>query len=327
MPFDFRQYIIDNCDPKFQVSKPDEAAISCINPDCLDNSKRKRKMAVNVAKKVAHCHLCGKNYKLLSFVATVEGIPFIEAVKMIKEDDPPRTIWGENPLEIALSKLHEDADEKKPFVFDPIWPLTFPIAPKSAPGRYLEQRKFNQAVIDHFQLAWCPIGPCSGRIIIPVHDHLGKKVTFQARTIHDVAPKYWFPPGSPNLLYNWHHAKAFEEVVLVEGVTDCWRVWLSGRHNVAATFGKNLKSEQRRVILDSGVKKILFFWDGNAIPEAWAAAAELFPQIKVDIVELPYNQEPDNCACMDTAIAWRKEFKEETSPLEIALKRLSKPSK
>lgn len=104
------------------------------------------------------------------------------------------------------------------------------------------------------------------------------------------------PSAYANYLYNWDEARNYPWIILVEGVTDCWRVWMSGLKNVAATFGKSFKVNQRKAILERpNIKMVMWMWDGNALDKAYEAAGTIYPQKQVCIVTLPYHMEPDTC--------------------------------
>ena len=76
--------------------------------------------------------------------------------------------------------------------------------------------------------------------------------------------------GFQNTFYNWDSARQYETVVIVEGVTDLWRLWVAGIPPVACSFGKTLKEEQRRMLLSAAkVKRVVFFWDGEAVESTY----------------------------------------------------------
>lgn len=302
--FDFAEYV-ERLDPKAPLSNPDQVSISCINPDCDDSWRKGRKMTVNLKQKIAWCYKCQKHYRLVDFVAEVEGLTRFQALKML-ENETPKLAPGQNLETVLLDLVSKKADPELPQAAKkPEFPLTIPIVPSSPPWEYLTQRGFDQGVIEHFKLGWCPASPKYGqRIVIPVHDENGELASFQARTLRpEIKPKYLFPPGFEPYLYNWAFAKSYSTVILVEGVTDAWRLWTRGFWNVVATFGKALKPRQKKIINGADwLKKVIFFWDGDAIAEAYKAASDIVPSKEIAIVELPVGQEPDNCPDPSQAI-------------------------
>ena len=85
----------------------------------------------------------------------------------------------------------------------------------------------------------------SKRLIIPVYRE-GKLVGWQARYVGtppaDYVPKYYTMPGLPKrqLLYNYDNAMHTRFGVIVEGVTDVWRVGKQG----VALLGSSLSTHQ-----------------------------------------------------------------------------------
>ncbi len=321
--FDFKDYIEENLDYRQQASKSEEIMIDCINPNCSDNWRKNKKMSVNTDKKVAYCFKCGHVYRPVDFVAEVEGISKFEAMKIVKAG--VKRTFGPNRLENALMKKPEEKPEPVTETDKSVkLPFSVPIEPGSEPYEYLKKRDFGKAVIDHFGLRYQPTGPYGRRIIIPVCVD-GRVATFQARALDaGVKPKYLFPREGASqfqsVLYNWDQAKEYEELVLVEGVTDMWRLWVQGIYNVAGTFGKALKKEQRRLILDnSKTKRVVLFWDGEAIDKTYKTAGDLVDFIDVRAVEVPDGMEPDTCPEPARYIAYARPVKN-LSPLEKKLR-------
>jgi DNA primase len=193
-------------------------------------------------------------------------------------------------------------------------------------------RGFTPEVFNYFNLGYCDEGYYKGRAIIPV-THNEKLVSFQARACDPREPKrYLFPAGADSqLLYNWDQARKFESVILVEGVTDAWRVWLAGYRNVMATFGKSLKPGQidrlikgdmiRREYWDVGdlfvehrhedhIRQVVIMFDGDAVKYAHQEGKKLLGYGKeISIVELPNGMQPDTCPDIEAALRRRVRVK------------------
>jgi len=321
--FDLKEYIEENMDFREQQSNPEQLSINCIHPDCEDSYRQKKKMTVNTEKKQAFCYLCGVAYhNSVEFVAEYEGISKLAAVRLVKNDGP-RIVHEPERLVKAMSKLEETAEEEEDEKPKLKLPHCINIEEGSPAYLYLKDRDFDGTIIDNFVLRFIP-KPCDpwqyqNRIMIPIYDGEGNLKSFQARSILDgVKPKYIFPTDGAhqNMLYNWHDAKCFETLILVEGVTDCWRMWLRGYQNTTATFGKTLKTEQRRLIIgNSRTEKVIFFYDGEGKANAWKAAEKLADFKKVFVAELPVDMEPDNCPDPGKYFTSAIRFKD-LSPLE-----------
>lgn len=348
MSFDFREYVEEHFDPKPQQMNPDQVSIHCINPDCDDNWRRRRKMTVNLTDRKAFCFLCGEKYNEIEFVATTEKISKFQALKITRSTDPIRT-YGTHRLESAIEELRAKPDPEPETPADsPAKACLFPPLRRIETGTpewaYLEKRRISKDVIEHFGLFFCPPGPptgtlcpvCTirksgrrccpyaGRIIIPIYRD-GVGVAFQGRTIRNAIPKYLFPIDQPfdSELYNWDDAHCFGTIIVTEGVTSAWRVWERGYHNVTATFGKSLKVSQEAKIKNAPrVKRVIMLWDGGTLPEAYAAGMRLHPHKEVLIAQLPGKLDPDECPDTPDYIEAAKPITE-FNRLTVAMSKLS----
>ena len=100
---------------------------------------------------------------------------------------------------------------------------------------YLAGRGFDPEKIGRFyNVHWCSKADrfiCQDRMIIPIY-HNKRMVGWQARAAYDCnwkasyVPKYYTAPGTPkrNILYNYGNAVKYKTGIIVEGVTDVWRV-------------------------------------------------------------------------------------------------------
>ncbi len=115
--------------------------------------------------------------------------------------------------------------------------------------QYLSERGFDPVWLeDMFRLVFCLEDAnenVSGRIIIPVYRE-NKLVGWQARYVGeppaDYIPKYYTMPGLPKrqVLYNYDVAMYSRFGVIVEGVTDVWRVGNQG----VAILGSTMSNQQ-----------------------------------------------------------------------------------
>lgn len=113
--------------------------------------------------------------------------------------------------------------------------------------QYLIGRGFDPAELERdWQVMYCyrDVNPnVSERIIIPIYDDTGLR-GWQARYVgtppsSNIA-KYFTMPGTPRnqLMYNYHRASKYDFGILVEGVTDVWKVGM----NAVATLGNSFSS-------------------------------------------------------------------------------------
>jgi hypothetical protein len=312
---DLLEYLETHCKVRRVLSRPEEVHIECLNPDCP--APEREILYINTERGVGKCHYCEMVFRTVDIVALIEGVSISEAWKIIKGNGFTFQRCGDSkdkglknqPREVRL-------------------PRNVPLTPGTPGYRYLVGREFTPEVFDHFNLGYCESGYYRDRIIIPVY-HNGKLVSFQTRACDPKeAKRYLFPAGvDSQALYNWDHARKFESVILVEGVTDAWRVWLAGYRNVMATFGKSLKPGQIELLTngdhishewnygpeervdyrhDDHIKKIIIMWDGDAVNHAHQAGKRLLGFGKdISIVELPTGMQPDTCPDIEAALRRR----------------------
>lgn len=111
--------------------------------------------------------------------------------------------------------------------------------------QYLLSRGFDPAQLERdWQVLYCyrDVNPSvSERLIIPIYDETGLR-GWQARYIgtppSSNIPKYFTMPGTPrnNVLYNYYRASKYPFGILVEGVTDAWKVGLNAVASLGSSF-------------------------------------------------------------------------------------------
>jgi hypothetical protein len=126
---------------------------------------------------------------------------------------------------------------------------------------YLAGRGFDPEVIGRFyNVHWCHESPrfvCENRLIIPIY-HKKKMVGWQARAAYDTdwklsnTPKYYTAPGTPKrqLLYNFGNAQHYQVGIIVEGVTDVWKIGPQAVCTLGATLTDQQQSLFRRGFKD-----------------------------------------------------------------------------
>lgn len=148
--------------------------------------------------------------------------------------------------------------------------------------KYLKDRNFDpDYLIENFGLKGTShLGKYKYRIIAPIY-YNGKLVSFQGRDITDESQlKYKACPlneeivSHKTILYNIDNAR-YEGVVVVEGITDVWRMG----HGSVATFGIGFRNEQ--VNLLSKFEKVFILYDADALGRA-DKLAEMLSGLGVD---------------------------------------------
>lgn len=162
---------------------------------------------------------------------------------------------------------------------------------------YLEGRNFNPSFLKKkYKLkAVHNLGKYRFRIIVPI---IMKRqiVNFAARDISGKSKsKYLYPSNSESILpiksclYNIDTVQNGGEAIVVEGVTDCWRL---GDKSVA-TLGKHLSIPQLNLLAEKELERVTVIPDEGAEDSAEKVANQLSGLIdNVEIVELPEGGDP-----------------------------------
>jgi DNA primase len=152
-----------------------------------------------------------------------------------------------------------------------------------------------------------------GRLMVPIHDRLGRTVGFGARLLGTSGParpddrpqpKYVNTPETPlfhkgRLIYGLDLAakavRASRRLVLVEGYTDVMAAHQVGCANVAAVLGTATTEDHAALVRRSGAERVTLVFDGDAAGEKASerALAGLLPLgIDLRVATLPNGVDP-----------------------------------
>lgn len=262
-----------------------------------------------------HCFGCGIGGDIFGFVMRHENIEFGEALRMLAEKAGVE-LRRENPAEYRYSGLLYDLNDAAKNYFRKALAAA-PIAKK-----YLADRGLKPETIEEFELGWAPnesealsmhllnsgsapqdllqaglsikterglmLDRFRGRIMFPIHNHLGKVVGFTGRILPQLDKgdmgKYVNSPETPifqksKLLYGfWKSKDGIREAkaaFLVEGQTDFLMSWQSGIKNVVASSGTALTADHLRSIHRLAEELILGFDNDVAGSDAAERAIDL----------------------------------------------------
>lgn len=170
-----------------------------------------------------------------------------------------------------------------------------------AAWRYLEGRGFDPVMLSRqLDVCYCTQAHhwwqmAQDRIIIPIAMN-GRLQGWQGRIVgkqpNKLVPKYFTMYGmrKGDLLYNLDNARKFPYVVLVEGVTDVWKV---GPASVAL-FGKTMTATQELLVTSIWNKGTVFIMlDRDAKEDAEKIARRLRARVgKCVLIDLPDDRDP-----------------------------------
>ncbi|HUC01965.1 MAG TPA: DNA primase [Candidatus Paceibacterota bacterium] len=289
---------------------------------CPFHHEKSPSFSVSPERQRWHCFGCGADGDIFGFVMKYENMEFGEALRMLAEKAGVE-LRHENPAEYRYTGLLYDLnDQAKNF---------YKRALAAAPivKQYLAERGLAPSIIEEFELGWAANEPENlsmhllnggaapqdllqaglsiksekgmmfdrfrGRVMFPIHNHLGKVVGFTGRilpqfdTSNDpkatyVTAKYVNSPETPifqksRLLYGfWKSKDAIREAksaVLVEGQMDFLMSYQSGVRNVIASSGTALTADHLRSVRRLADEVILCFDSDAAGSDAAERAIDL----------------------------------------------------
>lgn len=288
---------------------------------CPFHKEKSPSFMVSPERQSWHCFGCGIGGSVFDFVMRYENIEFGEALRMLAEKAGVE-LKRENPAEYKFSGLLYELNDAAAKYFRRALAAA-PIA-----QQYLASRGLKPETISEFELGWAPNEPeglsmyllnagtapqdliqaglsikterglmldrFRGRIMFPIHNHLGKVVGFTGRILPALEKalssanftpgKYVNSPETPifqksRLLYGfWKSKDAIREsktAFLVEGQMDFLMAWQSGVRNVIASSGTALTADHLRSVHRLAENLIVSFDNDAAGSDAAERAIDL----------------------------------------------------
>ena len=177
-------------------------------------------------------------------------------------------------------------------------PLSFALERVDIHHPYLAERRISPETAEHFGIGFFAGRGCmQGRVVVPIHDAVGRLVAYAGRALGPADPKYQFPTRFRKslALFNLHRAVAHgKTVVLVEGFFDCLNVHQAGLPCVVALMGCSLSPHQEQ-LLQKHFQEVIVLLDGDKAGRSAGAAiaARLCSKMSVRLVEIPAGSQPD----------------------------------
>ena len=289
---------------------------------CPFHSEKSPSFSISPERQRFHCFGCGADGDIFGFVMKYENMEFGEAMRMLAEKAGVE-LRHENPAEYRFTGLLYDLNDQAKNYYKKMLGAA-PIV-----KQYLAERGLTPATIEEFELGWAANEPeglsmhllnggaapqdllqaglsikterglmldrFRGRVMFPIHNHLGKVVGFTGRilpqfdTSNDpkatyVTAKYVNSPETAifqksKLLYGfWKSKDAIREAkaaVLVEGQMDFLMSYQSGVKNVIASSGTALTADHLRSVHRLADEIVLCFDSDVAGSDAAERAIDL----------------------------------------------------
>jgi DNA primase len=224
-----------------------------------------------------HCWRCGEKGTIVKLLMELEGIPYYKAAKKASEFDVK---WAESFKRDIKERLGQN-----------ILPKEAKVELTECHTNYLAGRGFcpSQLQSDFGILGVGPIGKYKFRVIAPCALQ-GSTVNFTALAVMGQSPKYIHCSNEEaiipmkSLLYNIDNVR--KSIVVVEGITDVWRIGMGS----VAIMGMEFSKEQLALIAKVEVKNVFVMFDSGEVEQKKAnrLAMNLSGIVDhVEVIELP----------------------------------------
>src|ERR1700722_16363784 len=286
-----------------------------------------------------HCFGCGEHGDVISFVMKTSGAGFMEAVETLAQEaglDVPKASPQAAQAEQRRAGITEGLDAAGQVYQEWLW------APEGKPALdYLRQRGLTDMTIRAFGLGWSgegrgalaaalrgqnikpeqlveaglmkagergPVDMFFARVMFPISDRRGSKISFGGRIMGGGQPKYVNGPETAAFskrrsLYNLHVAREAvrkgEPLIVVEGYMDAIALAQAGFRGAVAPLGTALTEEHLEEIWRLTPSPVICF-DGDAagrratLKTVDLALAGLAPDRTLKFLRLPEKDDPDS---------------------------------
>ncbi len=202
-----------------ETGNPDEWILTCPEPSC-----GRPKLYLNSEKRLWTCFRCGlaggvrKLFRLLGIDHKQEFSPTFQSLRAQAE----AAIAARTGT--AVIESENEGTSALPPEYREITTASLSSVTGRASHEYLLGRGVTDEMIRLWGLGYCESGRYSGFCIIPIRDHTGAVMSFQARRVAGLGQKSLNPGGGDKFLFNIENAVKNPGLVLVEGPFDAMAV-------------------------------------------------------------------------------------------------------
>ncbi|QCK84079.1 toprim domain-containing protein [Geobacillus kaustophilus NBRC 102445] len=263
--------------------------------------------AFNEHTKLYYCHTqCQDGGDVFDFVMKIEDCSFLEAAKKLAEMFNISVDW-ENE-EIDEDYFREEARKfieqmRKRNKQTKLPPFKF----KAKMAKIKEYRGFSPEAIEHWKLRVCLEGELANRVVMPIEDIDKRLVGVTGRRLKNDMPNKWMHRPR-NLHTGWvltglgrnlEEVRAKNEVIVVEGIFDCVRVWDCGLKHVCTPIGTFFTEEHEQELYKAGVTQLVIGLDND--PAGRNGTRKMIERLKykfdITVLNLPEGKDPCDCTC------------------------------
>lgn len=270
---------------------------------CPFHNEKSPSFTVSEEKQFYHCFGCGKGGDVFQFLQDIEGVEFVEALRMLakktgvqlrainKQEENQRTrlqdvlehatVFFQQQLNTSVAAHARVYTEKRGLNADSIQTFRIGYAPESWDMlvKYLQSKGFSDAELQ--QSGMVVLGKNGSlydrfrdRLMFPIEHTQGAVIGFTGRILKDDAKeaKYVNTPETPlyhkgSVLYGLSKSKSFIQkvnaVVLMEGQMDVVSSFQNQIRNVVASSGTALTADQVK-LLKRYTHNVILAFDGDA---------------------------------------------------------------
>jgi DNA primase len=286
-----------------------------------------------------HCFGCGEHGDVISFVMKASGAGFMEAVESLAQEaglEVPKASPQQAQAEVRRAEISEVLEEAAKIFH------AWLFEPQGRPALdYLHNRGLSDETIQKFQLGWSGEGRGTlaaalrgrnikpdqlleaglmrqsergtsemffSRVMFPITDRRGAKISFGGRIMGDGQPKYVNGPETPvfskrRSLYGLNFARdgvrKGAAVIVVEGYMDVIALAQAGFPAAVAPLGTALTEEHLAEIWRLSPEPVICFDADNAgrraaLKTVDLALTALAPDRSLKFLSLPEKDDPDS---------------------------------
>ena len=238
----------------------------------IHGSSNPTSFVIHKDNKLWYCHsTCHTGGDLIDFVMQMDDVDFVTARDKIKQ------ITGSN----ITTNEHKDAIQinTEKFIKATQKHTTNDVLPYDMPNVKLVPLKtfrgMDEQTVKHFEVSYAEVFPIENsqgkhvnlydRLVFPIYSN-NQLVGVSLRRVNnkDFAKWYHVPKGLHvgNILYNFDAITPFNDIYVVEGITDVLKLHSIGLKNTVCTFGANLSNQQEKLLLQVA-ENVVLCYDGD----------------------------------------------------------------
>lgn len=269
---------------------------------CPFHNEKSPSFSVSPDKQIFHCFGCGVGGNVITFVSKIEGMNFIETVKMLAERAniqlPTLENSGDRQKEILKDKVYKVNEFTAEFYHQNLYNNT----QAKIAQEYVKKRQLSNETLKSFKIGFSGkfdelykelkkqgfeeqeilesglvnknekgqyIDRYRNRLMFPICDVRGHVIAFGGRVLDDSKPKYINSPenvvySKGRHLFGLNVAKKgdIKKLLIVEGYMDVISLHQRGITNVVASLGTAL-TEQQGWLLRKNTEQIILSFDSD----------------------------------------------------------------